>query len=776
MNPPHPTESPVRYDDDYDNDLPPRKRPAGVGGGWRVAAIVFGALTGVFALFLVLVSLALVNRPRPFPPPPPQPQPFFKQLPAPAGNAAKDDDPDKGDPQKLPYPLAQDLRPAGSVPHVPGEPAAKAEPTAREEFLRTGSVVWSSDEPSPPRAVVVSPDGKAIAYAGPQGVMVGSPRVPLSVPGTEPAAPPQRGAPAGGGLAVAEPAGALSWSATGKAVYWAAADGRVGVIPPDGGPVEIIDGARARWAMAVPPNDERLVLVRELARPKVEAPLRSYPADPSEVVVFDRKKKATHILIPLGTAVWRAPAVSPDGKRLALISDTGHEGEWQGLWRVFVIDLDGGVPKPLTPPAARCGSVCWAPDGKALVYERGAVTNEANYPTDAFRTNLFEVDIATGREAPLTAGAEFASPSVSTAGDLYCVATTRQGAAEHVELVRLPRDKAREFAAKQRPARHNAKEWTALAVAALQDAGLPADAKAPALDEARVKKLAASFADDYRKRFGGVLPDTAAGLDRLRAETRALNLPPAERRRVALVLGAAEGEYLCRKHRARWALEKPTGPPLADPKIDELFRTVVNPFHDFWGDGDEDLDDGPVFGGLTAALSQAEGRPLVLAHDATVRTHVAAADPDLARGTALLKEGRADEADRVLLEMTKRHAGNYHLALHVGAVLSEQGHAAALRTLADQLNLKADELKDARVYNLVGVSRLDDDPKAAVTAFRNALRCNLYHGPAYFNLALAYEKQNDVASARLCLRRYLKLLAYSPMADEARRRLAELPQ
>ncbi len=191
---------------------------------------------------------------------------------------------------------------------------------------------------------------------------------------------------------------------------------------------------------------------------------------------------------------------------------------------------------------------------------------------------------------------------------------------------------------------------------------------------------------------------------------------------------------------------------------------------------DREDDDGPEepgYGTLTGALSQAEGRLLVLAHDPAVRTHVPAADPDLARGIALLREGRGDEADRILLNLTQRRAGNYHLAVHVGGLLSEHGRRDALRTLAQRL--KPDVLKDASVYNLVGASLLDDNPVAAITAFRNALRCNLYHGPAYFNLAQAYEKSNDPASARLCLRRYLKLMGYGPLADDARRRLAELP-
>jgi hypothetical protein len=679
--------------------------------------------------------------------------------------------------------MVQDLRPQGAAPVIPGEPPAKREPDAREQFVAAGQVVWTSDEPFGPKVLLVSPDGTNIAYAGSKGVMVGPPHQLEAVIGSAPPddlAPPGRLGPrlgAGGGPTVS------AWSADGKDLYCARDDGWLYTATMGRGapPVTRVDAPHARWVVPVPPDNRQLVLVRNWPRPKVEAPLRQWPADPSEVIVYESAKRTTRILIPAGRTVWRSPAASPDGKRLALLSDSGHEGAVSRLWRVFVIDLAGGEPKPLTPAAPNAGTVCWGPGGKTLVYDRSAAPNEENFPGDAFRTNLFEVDPATGREVPLTVGGGFSSPSVTSGGDLYCLEQPRD-ANRPTLLFRIPLAKARDLAAKAGPSRRSSKVWAELAAAALGKAGVPAEAWPAIFNEETVKKLATAFAEVYRERFKADLPDTAAELDRLRGEARGLGVSPAQRRQIGLVFGAVEGEYMRRKHGARWVLEKPAGKPLADPGPHDLFRHIINPFHELWIDDPDDPDDPeePAFGTLVGALSQAEGRPLVLAHDAAVRTHVPAADPDLARGTALLKEGKGDEADRVLLDLTKRHldltkrhARNYHLALHVGALLSEQGRTGALRTLVGRLDAAA--LKDAGVYNLVGVSHLDDDPREAVTAFRNALRCNLYYGPAYFNLAQAYEKLNDVASARRCLRRFLRLMAYSPLAEDARRRLAELP-
>lgn len=771
----------MRYDDDYDDDLPRRSPPRGVSSGWRVAAVLGFVLAGLLAVAFLATFVAFLVQERSAPPRDDEAQaaaPFRRPPPA-----ANDDDDDANvDPKTLPYPVAQDLRPPGVVPAVAGEPPPPREPDARDQFLRAGETLWASDEPFGPEVVLVSPDGQTIAYAGEKGVMFGPPRAAHPVQGTRPrgaGALPHGPAGRAGGDPGERPA-VSAWSADGIALYWAGADGSVGVIRAgtiDGWAATGLAGVRARCAVPVPPREEQFVLVRHRARPKVDGPDRSPAADPSEVVLFQPAKKNTRVLVPAGTAVWRAPAVSPDGRRLALISDSGHETALPRQWRVFVLDLAGGEPKPLTPPAPRAGSVCWTPDGKALVYDRSAAFpgDDNAFAGDGYRTSLFEADPATGRETRLTPGAGFSSPSVSRAGDLYCLVQTRNDDEDNTELFRVPLRKARELAAAHGAGRRNAKAWAELTAACLREAGLPADAKPAALDEEKVKKLAAAFAKGYRERFRGEPPDTAAELDRLRAEARGLHLPAAERTRLGLLLGAAEGEYLRKKHGARWALgAKPTGPPLADPKAHELFRHVFNPFRAFWPEeNDPDPDDELAFGSLALTLGWAEGRPLVLADGSAVHTHVPAADPDLARGVALLGDGKGDEADRVLLEMTKRHAGNYHLALHVGTLLHDRGRKDALRALAKRLD--ADALKDARVYNLVGVSLLDDDPRAAVAAFRNALRCDLYHGPAYFNLAQAYEKADDVPSARLCLRRYLKLMPYAPLADDARRRLAELP-
>ena len=68
----------------------------------------------------------------------------------------------------------------------------------------------------------------------------------------------------------------------------------------------------------------------------------------------------------------------------------------------------------------------------------------------------------------------------------------------------------------------------------------------------------------------------------------------------------------------------------------------------------------------------------------------------------------------------------------------------------------------------------DSNPKEAAEQFKTALRYDLNHAPAYLNLSQAYQKMNEVESARWCLIRCLKLMPYGPSAQDARQRLAAL--
>jgi len=87
------------------------------------------------------------------------------------------------------------------------------------------------------------------------------------------------------------------------------------------------------------------------------------------------------------------PHVSPDGKRICFVTDTGV-----GRKRtrdVYVADIDGRNRKLV---ARNARQPCWKPDGKAIAYVRGEY---ARFTTNSYGTKgLLFYDLASGKHAP----------------------------------------------------------------------------------------------------------------------------------------------------------------------------------------------------------------------------------------------------------------------------------------------------------------------------------------------------------------------------------------
>ena len=87
------------------------------------------------------------------------------------------------------------------------------------------------------------------------------------------------------------------------------------------------------------------------------------------------------------------PHVSPDGKRICFVADTG-EGRKRAR-DVYVADIDGKNRKLV---ARNARQACWKPDGKAIAYVRGEY---ARFTTNSYGTKgLFFFDVATGKHTP----------------------------------------------------------------------------------------------------------------------------------------------------------------------------------------------------------------------------------------------------------------------------------------------------------------------------------------------------------------------------------------
>jgi tetratricopeptide (TPR) repeat protein len=692
-----------------------------------------------------------------------------------------DDDPIN--PNNLPYPTQEDLCPTFAVSPAPESP--------RQRFLALGQDVWKSPRGVSPDVVSVSPDGTSLAFPmgpnlaagsfggivqimdGRQGQVV-MPPIP-GRPGPPVVAYNQVGTVVSDNPTPVALVGVPAWSSDGQHVYVARGNGTMRRYEIGASSFEDLlfhGDTPAAW----PDEAYKAAFVRSQPRTKVDLPGQRPAPDPTEVIVVDFNTGNSRLLVRASPSSWSHLSPSPDGKRLALVSDRGHEGEQPRRWRVFVLDIESGKLTALTPPAATVGPVCWAPDGDALVYAR----SQEPLPLDAWDSeperrqqalDLFVWDLTTNQETRVSRGGGFWSPSVSADGTLFYLTWPEDAAGRGVRLRRVPLVAVRALAEKTPDVKTpDAAAWTDLIDKVLAEAGVGGDADGTQLTPGVLAKLADTYQRHYRERFQAEPPGSPQQFDHQRQALRALGFPPQARDRLRVLLGAVEGEYLRQQHGATWNLTRGplVRPAAAAPEDDSALGYVLNPFQ---------LADVPAMS-LTTALRQADGRSLVLANDpAAGQAAVAAlAVPELDQAAALFKDGKVDEAEALLVKLLgdEQHRRNVRLTLQAGKLLYEHGCKEVLRKLMEQKPF------DARKFNLRGVSYLrtpdqgvtDGNPQAAIEAFKNAIRCDLRYGPAYLNLAQAYEQAGDLVAARVCLRRYLELMPNGDYAADARRRLA----
>lgn len=790
----------MRADDRWD-DLPEAIPLHRVAPWWRLLAIL--ALIGMVGLLVVvlILGIAVVQlQDRPLPTFAPTPAPVAVVPPGVAPTA--DEPPAEG--ENLPYPVKADLAEADPYERVEptGPRPAKPHPT-RERFLDIEKAVdlWKLKSPLP-NEVSISPDGQNLAYiidghltAGPIG---GQRRITATVTTPVPLPGPRGRAVYTSPMVVSASEVKLvrapSWAADNRFVYCADANGHLRRYDlgnsPSGQAESSLVPFHGDWPATLPTEPEKLIFVRGQPRPKVDAPGASPALDLTEVVLGDLSTKEIRVLVPASRSSWQYLAVSPDGTRLALVSDRGHEGQGVRHLRVFVLELAGGEPKPLTPPATHVGPLCWTADSQALVYARSQDLAPADYweaepagPNGIL--DLYHWDLTTNHETRLSRGGGCFSPSLSGNEDLYYLAVQEIGS--ELLLRRVPLAAAREFADRepQAPGR-DAAAWADLFDRVLEETKTLATVDGTALTTEVRARLVETFRRLYRERFHSDPPSTLKAFDRQRRELQQLTFAPPVYPVLTLVLGVFEGEYLAERHGARWHLAK--GPLLpsrkddGEPAQESPFGVVANPFavvvnatmRQTARSQRPKQSANPTYESLVALLHRAEGRTLVLTNDPLAARAALAelADPDFQRGVGLLAQGKGDEAEQVFekLGTQKRHEHNLHLALQIGNRLYEHKRLSALQRWMEQHCEQPPP--DARKFNLLGLALLESQPRQARDAFKNALRCDVRFEPAYLNLAQAYQLANDPNAARLCLQRYLALLPDGVYAADARRRLA----
>lgn len=237
------------------------------------------------------------------------------------------------------------------------------------------------------------------------------------------------------------------WSPDGRFFFYRALRGtesQLEAIPwPDTSspiPIQVYASSLSLGPPVFSPDGSRLFFeahqegLREAARYQRETQrfVPAFPGVPATYVHYSPDGEWITYVTPPESILWRSrfdgserlqltrppvtaftPAFSPDGGRIAF--DFGNSAQQD---RIFVLDRDGGVPRPVVKGSA--SHPCWFPDGKSLLFAR---RTEDKTNTDGHTMQLFRIDLETGEVTPIPDSIGLENPSLSPDGR-YVAATS----------------------------------------------------------------------------------------------------------------------------------------------------------------------------------------------------------------------------------------------------------------------------------------------------------------------------------------------------------------
>ena len=149
------------------------------------------------------------------------------------------------------------------------------------------------------------------------------------------------------------------------------------------------------------------------------------------------------------------PSWSPDGKRIAFISrrDGHFIGEGGLSTEIYVMDADGGNEQRLTNNRKSDSSPSWSPDGKWIVFASDRKGDGVNY-------EIYVMDADGGNTRRLTNNRVYdTSPSWSPDGKRIVFVSNPDGKHENYEIYVMDNDGGNQQKLTNNPHRDSAPEW-----------------------------------------------------------------------------------------------------------------------------------------------------------------------------------------------------------------------------------------------------------------------------------------------------------------------------
>ena len=568
---------------------------------------------------------------------------------------------------------------------------------------------------------------------------------------------------------------AVAWSPDGKRLAYAAGE-EVIVLDLDSKKTQKVKARAAAIAFG-PQTGELLVCT---SPPGTRSPIglgfnRFGPAT-FNVSRLDRVSLAngtpqTLVDFPLGRVTH--PVVSPDGKRLALVTNRDYPRTAPAGGHLYVAAADGSGLRQLTRDPEDISAVAWAPDGKALYAVRRLAVGDDGAVGPGGSTDLYRISPETGQAENLTRSGHV-NRVCPVGDDLILGITDWDIAPAQRGLFRISADRltrattARPIPAPANP-RARRKELAARVQAALGTTDLKQVVPTPALME----KAAHALAEGVGGSSGQPLDFTAASLDRFSKLVGELDLSEAHDPALILGLGAYYGETLRRTAGAEWHIQPlPLGNWTPGHEfISTPLAEVVLPLSAVFLTG---LDwEGGVLRNARALRDRQQGQKLVLVYPPA---HAAAALRAATGGAyyearKLLDQGEVKPALDLLAKELRLRPRNRPLALEVIAVCE----AARLPELANELTRGAveggSEVPELLLRYADDVARTD--PEKALTYYRKAVQGPWPPAEAFLKLGENLQALGQTPVAESCWRRAYRTA--TPEQKQTIRKLMGLP-
>lgn len=591
----------------------------------------------------------------------------------------------------------------------------------------------------------ISPDGKRAFVAAPEGAYLEN----LTTRRREP-------------LSINVPNdGPVAWSRDGKRLAFAG-DNTITLVALDEKKPRTFPGFAMDLTFG-PADDELLVCVPG-TQPQNRFVLSQFVTSRLESIRISTGVRRTLLDFPLGRVAH--PAVAPDGKRIALVTNHDYPRTAPIGGHLYVCNPDGGDLRQLTRDPEDITAVTWSADGQRLYAVRRLAVGEDGAVGAGGSQDLYQIALSTGAAVNLTRSGRI--------GRVWSVGPDLLVEISAWDIVEAQRGVFRVNAATLEKAT-TARPVPPVADVKAQSQAIAAKVRA-ALGNARVQtvtptpelleRLAKAFASAASEACGCPLDFSAASLDQLPGVLDALDVTSGRDPALVFAAGAYYGETLRRTAGATWQLQPvpfgewtPGLPPAGNP-----FVQVVLPFSDPYRRALRVEDDRTQTS--RDVRTRVPGQKLILVYPpAFAEEAVRGATPASYReARKLLDAGRTREALDLLARDLLERPKNGPLAQEVIAI----GEAARLREVALQLTRQAveagNEVPELLIRYADALSKTD--PKKALEYYRKAAQADTAPAEALFKLGEQYAALGRTPIAEACWRR-----AYSQTAEPLRQQI-----